>query len=76
MGWSPVSGSPEPDTPLAKELRAVVQERFGYRFEEVELAELLKSEAARSPALAPAQSTDSMPARVPIARSTRSRASK
>jgi len=73
---APVSGSPEPDTPLAKELRAVVEERFRYQFEEVDLAELLKSEAARSPPVVPVHSAASMPARIPIARSTRSRPSK
>jgi len=62
------------DGPNLEQARQVVAERFGYRFEEVELAELLKSEAARSPP--PVVNAESMPARVPIARSTRSRASK
>ena len=73
---APASGSFEENTPLAKELRGVVAERFGYRFEEVELAELLESEAARSPTAVPVHHDGSMPARIAIARSTRNQQSK
>ncbi|HET6164106.1 MAG TPA: hypothetical protein VFG37_10595 [Planctomycetota bacterium] len=64
------------DSAMTADLRKVVEDRFAYRFDSVELAELLESEAARSPAAAPVHDAGSIPARIPVARSTRSRLSK
>jgi len=64
------------DPAMTAALQKVVEDRFAYRFESVELAELLESEATRSPAPAPAHDAGLIPARIPVARSTRSRLSK
>jgi len=58
---APLTGSPEPDTPLARELRTVVEDGFGYRFEEVELAALV-------PEAPPRPAGPGAPSRVWIAR--------
>jgi hypothetical protein len=64
------------DSPTTAALRKVIEDRFAYRFDGVELEELLKSEAARSPPPTPVHEAGSMPVRTVIARSTRSRASR
>ena len=64
------------DSPMTAELRKVIEDRFAYRFEEVELAELLKSEAAGSSPVAPVDYGELTPARIQIARSTRNQQSK
>lgn len=64
------------DSPMTAALRRVIEGRFAYRFEEVKFAELLESEAARAPTAVPVHDAEATPARVPIARSTRSPASK
>jgi hypothetical protein len=63
---APRTGSREPDTPLAKELRGVVEDGFGYRFEEVELAALLPADPSRP-------AGPGAPSRVWIARARRRR---
>lgn len=62
---APVSGGIEVDPALAADLRTLIAERFGYRFEEVERAELLRSQGVASGA---AHAGDPLETRVPIAR--------